>query len=1466
MNNINKIVKNKAVLIMLSALFLLVSYITMFTAFSKTSYSASAEEVSETSGIVFENKYGERKLDGGDGSAEVAFYADLKAKNIEMAGEGTVLLKNGNDGTSLPTGTGASTKVSVFGKNSQHWKFYTYGAGDASNSVLSANYGTTGRTPTDSSLYEAFESNSNFELNPTLKAFYQNDALSGASPDFDAAVTSSVGIPTGETPYSMYTEAVESSYSEYNDLAVVVLARISREGHDTPMYNVKSSSDWSQSNKLDNARYWDDHYLQIDAYEVEMIQNVMKNFDNVVILTNTSSYMEVGFLNDPTHYLYTDNAFTSSVEEAEAHMDKLSAMAIGLPGTFGAHAIPMLLSGEINPSAKTMDTWVRDILEDPVSQNVAYGKGSSSMQKGNYFLQYDEDIYMGYRYYETRYYEEDGTITTDANLRPVDEAVTFDNRDEWYQDQVVFPFGYGLSYTDFTQELKDLKVINNETKVDAGTKLVKDGTITATIEVTNIGDIAGKDPVQVYYSTPYTDNGIQKAFVELANFDKTDSLSKNSKETVTISFDIEEMKSYDWSDANNNGNKGYELEAGDYYVTVATDAHEAAKQVMQAMEGSESNTVKLTLDSTILYKEDMQTGGEVGNLFDEISGTGYVNDVTGGFQGINRYMVRNDFEGTFPRLQDDKVKDDTILARQSRVSYSLTEEYDKTQPWYYEGTYPNQTKVEKTADETPIKLWHLTGRDYDDPLWENLLDQLTIEQLAEICGDCSYSTVAVPTIDKPATKENDGPMGVKNCISIQWQSSTVSAQSLNRDLIYDQGILVSYSTYFPKEANALGGLYAPVIELHRSPFAGRNQESYSEDPVVSGEMCIPYMRATWEMGVFCTLKHYGLNNTETMRHNVNIWASEQAIRELHCKPYELCIKDGYTVAMMNSCSFIGGWATTGSWALNYGLPRNEWGFRGFIVTDMTLQDTDLTIRAGTDMCLTGSGNADPNTDAARLTTTQHHCIRMAAKNVLYVVANCHGMRYYGGAGLDNIQYTGSTSQHVVSGQETNLDIDSAGAVLAGTEFNGYTYEVADGSTLPTGLALNDDGTITGNTTEVGTHKITIVVGEEQERYDTGTFNQLPHDKVIFPYNDITVDFTFTVYDSSKLPSDVVYSTTTLPDASIGFNYTANVASAIYFDNSYVTTKGITYALAGGNTLPRGLELNSETGVVSGICQETPGGYFFKVVASAPGKESVTASFFITIKQYSISYAPKTLNAVNVGDTVNYSIADAVSAEGLKVTYSLRAGDSLPVGLSLTTTGTIMGTVTKAVTNHTFTVVASAANTTPTYTTYSMSVAGLVVDNQTFAGLVYGKDYRLNILATSSIIDEADKVLVDDNISYTVSLKLGEALPFGFDLYSDGTLAGTAYNVGDVSFTVVIQSPGLSPTEAKITLSINDFEQEVPFEDADSTVDFDNLYNEEVKEGCGGSLLDNGTPFAFIVLLGAGIFTIVVAKNRKKQNN
>ncbi|MCF0228255.1 MAG: glycoside hydrolase family 3 protein [Parasporobacterium sp.] len=890
--------------------------------------------------VLFTNSTAQDGLeyyDAGDGIKEKE--DALRAANdltVTICEEGSVLLKN--ESSALPLA--GNETISVFGKNSVNLVYG--GSGSASSDRSDA------RT-----VYESLEA-AGFKVNTTLKAFYEDESRSGSGRAGNPSMESGVptGIEIGETPVASYTEDVLDSFSE-SDVAVVVISRISGEGWDLPRTMMDKKGE-----ALPGAMSPDDHYLELDKNEQDMLELACENFDKVVVLINSSNAMELGFLDD-----IADGDDTSTGYDFATHID--AALWIGGVGNYGIMALGSILNGTVNPSGRTVDTYVRDMSKDPSWQNFSQNLGStdkkadggtgnsyyiaSTDRSGNdfgkytgyFYVEYEEGIYVGYRYYETA--AQEGFIN--------------------YEEAVVYPFGYGLSYTSFDQKFDSL-----EKKTDEN----GDAYYEAKVTVTNTGSMSGKEVVQLYYTAPYTTGEIEKAHVVLGAYEKTGLLEPGCSEEVILTIYEQDMASYDYNDANKNSHTGYELDAGEYVFRLMKNSHEQI----------DSKTVSI---EEINYDTDRQTGETVENRFDDVS------EAMAG-----KVMSRADFAGTFPvsPTYEERLAEQSFI---DEISAPFSDENDSSMPYYAE-EYP-------TADTAVTVMFRdLVGLDKDDPLWDTFLDQMSVEDMAMLIGTGCYNTPAFEKYGIPRTVHGDGPVGfvdflksdmAKDTQVCGYASECVLGSTWNKRLAYEMGISYGNEALFGDGVQSYSGWYAPGVNIHRSPFGGRNSEYFSEDALLNGVMAANEVVGATEKGCFTMVKHFALNEQETNRNSNGIltWADEQTIREIYLVPFKYAVQLGNSNGIMSSFNRIGKTWAGGSYALLTEILRDEWGFDGFVISDFNANTTymyaDMMIRAGGDLNLCQDGL--PSISSEKLTATQASLIRTAVKNILYVIANSSAM-------------------------------------------------------------------------------------------------------------------------------------------------------------------------------------------------------------------------------------------------------------------------------------------------------------------------------------------------------------------------------------------------------------------------------------------------------------------------------------------
>lgn len=847
-------------------------------------------------------------------------FANAQEVNLKLAEEGFVLLKNEN--AALPMNKGA--RISVFSKNSVNLSYGGSGSGgfDTSN---------------NKNLYESLN-DAGFVTNPTLKNFYESSqsgpVRTANSSDLDNGDNQK--IATAETPQSKYTDAVRNSYADYSDAALVVITRIGGEGFDLPRYQGDSEGAVSP----------DSHYLELDQNEIDLLTAVTDGtFKRVVVVFNTPSSFEATFLKD--------SAYAAFADKIDA------AVWIGFTGSNGITALGEILNGDVNPSGRLVDTWAADFTKNPSFVNFGTGCLPDTTDKydgGMYYsVDYEEGIYVGYRYYETRG-ETDG--------------------EDWYNANVVYPFGYGLSYTTFDWTVGDASA----SEIELGT------TITVPVTVKNTGSVAGKEVVQLYASAPYTLGGIEKAHKVLVGFAKTKLLQPGESETVTVSFDPYSAASYDYRDANSNGFSGYELEAGEYTLYVSRNAHESEK------------AIALNLAADVQIGTDPTTDSEVVNRY-----TDSENFLDSDWQ-LDTMLSRADWEGTWPTPQTaqqhagtDRLYEEIRSEEHNNPTDFDSEEY----PWF--GEEPTLTLRDLLPSAEAEGYEPVVS--YDDERWEELMMGCDEEEMIALINNGAYHTLAMESVGLPATIHGDGPSGFTCFMSkeqvngtCQYVSEPVMASTWNINLMNELGEAIGEEGTIGDKATGqpYSSIYAPGVNIHRSPFGGRCSEYFSEDPFISGMMGAAEVQGIQSRGVLPTVKHFVANEQETHRSIGGdlSWLSEQALREIYLKPFEYTVKLGETRGIMTSFNRIGTRWTGGDYRLLTEILRNEWGFNGLVICDFNTIPQYMIPR----MMFYAGGSLDLATQQSAMWTDcdtsdagDAIVLMRAVKDVMYALVNSNAM-------------------------------------------------------------------------------------------------------------------------------------------------------------------------------------------------------------------------------------------------------------------------------------------------------------------------------------------------------------------------------------------------------------------------------------------------------------------------------------------
>ncbi len=1112
---------------------------------------------------------------------------ETKKTNIEAVSEGVILLKNGGgvyegdtslnkDHTShkLPFQKNEFKNISLFGISSDA---YCYGGTGSA----------AGKLEDGADIYSSFQ-NAGININPKLKELYSK--FSGG-PIGASGAFSEPNYADKELPLAYYTDSVTSTYSRYNDAALVFFSRLGGEEGDLPRVNVPGRVRPGPDGTLVKAPA-DEHYLELSYREEQLIKHVEDNFDKVIVILNTGNILEMAELqNDP-------------------RIDAI--LSIGQTGDYGFDGVIKVLTGEVNPSGRTVDIYPADFTLDPtyvnfgdssqmpvtfeneddrsifessgIHQDSRYsgdnfeytmrrqGSGADQPNGGDfhgldlYGVEYEEGIYMGYRYYETLYKEiEDGNIilNNDATKKVLNSkdllgenylTDAFQSADDWYNKSVVYPFGYGLSYTTFSWDFKSLT--KNTDDVTDKTEF------TATVEVTNTGSVAGKDVVELYASAPYKSGGIEKAAVSLVGYQKTKLLQPQEKETVEIKFDIYDLASFDWSDANNNSFKGYEIEAGEYIFYAAQNSHVNADTKKQTMTLSD-----LKLDKS------KATGEKVEPVFvDPLYGTGKnTGREVGDWSYIYNYssispfmtiMSRKDLIGTYPvhstveersfnsytydsekgsyvegyAPANDLTKDteyainnwELFLYNQTMFKYEKADEkLEIGQIWDNDEVKIPETWTQAvdTSGEIKIRLADLMGYSpYDNETvvesdnqeingltaakaWEKFMNQLTYDELLQLSNGL-FKTQEISRIGKELAQDVDGPATIGGNTMDGFIANPTRGSSGTRYWLNGQSIAATWNTELAHKIgrlvgeegmwNGYHGWYAPSMNLHRSPFGGRNFEYYSQDGVQGGLIAAAVVSGVQSRGVYTYIKHFALNEQETGRTDLRTWADEQTIREIYLKNFEYAVVSGGSAGVMTGFNCVGTVPCHENYPLLVQILRKEWGFDGIVVTDMwpgeeefAEDNLEVMFRCRVSHTLGDyypnhtTGGWDPAArDGKGLVTggasqrsneIKYYYTRVDALDVLYAHCRSHGM--YNGA--DFQKNFPEQTMYLPAGIATEKTVKDAADYSLKQTFKDYEdirYELVE-SDLPAGVSF-DFTTLTFSTTQnttVGSGHVTIKI-------------------------------------------------------------------------------------------------------------------------------------------------------------------------------------------------------------------------------------------------------------------------------------------------------------------------------------------------------------------------------------------------------
>ena len=1060
----------------------------------------------------------------------------------DIAAEGNVLLKN--DGVLPLSGV---KRVTAFGKN------------------------------TNASIFTGLE-NAGFIVNHTVKDFYSDSSRSGAGLTMQRGRNVPITgdkINIGELTLDQLDAACLSSLDYYNDAAIMTVYRQSGEGLDVPFLGVKDNAQQEGPGR---------NYNEISVNEEALIKELEKRFDKVVVLLNTPGVMELrGF------------------EDSEAHPNLAILWIGGSLGDRGADGTAEILSGAVNPSGHTVDTWYKDFSKDPTYQNFANneqhtddhselvrflnpdgseiikGADNKLVNASGTFVEYKEGIYLGYRYYETAAYE-----ASKGNYAGF-----------VYEDQVNYPFGYGLSYTTFKKTIKANGLINENKSYYVD------------VEVENTGDVAGKEVVQVYVEAPYESGKIEKAHVVLQGFEKTRLLKPGEKQVVRVQFDVQDLASYDADDANENGHKGYELDAGHYFIRVQDDAH----------DWGDDNLLKIDFELGVTqnFDTDKVTGAKVENRFDK--GTEYSSVPSGEIDDL-KVMSRADFAGTFPAFPT--VADRTIKAdwtydwygEEVSLLHVLENNFNYDDLEYAWGGKENPRKVTAAdmegltqADSAQgrtitLKFKDMLGVAYDDPKWDELINQLTLEELLNFIGAGYRTTYAIPAIEKPEAYRDDGPNRLN---TINWNSQPTIAATYNKDLAKKMGILTGDDAMWVNKVC----WWAPGCDIHRNPNEGRINEYYSEDGFLSGKMAAAVVAGAKSRGLYVQFKHFALNEQETYRHGIATYANEQSIREIYLKGFQLGVQEGGANGVMSAFNRIGIHDAASNYALCVEILRNEWGFQGIVSTDAYVDvtapldslapngnDCPLWTQPASDYGLSWDATQHAPVYKARNGETKvsysgWKAVRNACHNALFADAQSFIMKN----GLDVSVFQGKD----LSGALGLKFEQSIAADISGVGTKNVKYLVSSGS-LPDGLSLSVGGVISGTPSKVGTFrfKIAMVADNWVEKESSFSMTVKPFLDVL-DYNAevgqefeqvVTSDVLEHYRDGAYLNGTNMFGGPSAPTIEAFYGEFPEKYKHYYY-------VGFELTLAPEQQLPDGLEIDRETRKITGV-PEVAGDYTFEV--------------------------------------------------------------------------------------------------------------------------------------------------------------------------------------------------------------------------------------------------------------------------------
>ena len=1031
------------------------------------------------------------------GQSDKAKYIEHASKvQDQMAEEGFVLLKNKNNFLPMQT---EGKKITLAGKSSPN--LARGGAGSGSGSVSSgvADYQLVGGA--DGHVKGALEE-VGFDVNMKLVEFYgkwvydsrrnsvswSNNSASGAGrTNGNDGWKGNSEVTIGETPISSYTDELLASMDEYKDAAIQVITREGSEGCDVKTCNAHDSKKTNSSAEQVSDR----HALQLSENEEALLEELGKHTDNIIILINSSNIFECQQLENN---------------------DKVKAIIwVGNPGDRGIRAVGRILNGEVNPSGRTVDTWTRDFTKDPSFQNFSDNSQTNLVEAANgkkyyapqdtmlaadgapmlsfgtdkaykqhssprwdnarggeefkvvsggingvkpaAYVSYEEGIYVDYRYYETKYADMAAKSKKKAN--------------DWYKSEkgVLYPFGYGLSYTKFSQRIVK-STVKKGAKVEDGKEVIG-----VTVEVKNTGKVAGKEAVQLYFKAPYTKGGIEKADHVLCAFGKTKLLEPGQTEKVHLSFYLQDVASYDFQDKNNNGFKGYELDAGNYELLLGKNAHENYDKLGFKLDARQ-------------YEKDRFSGNKVENRFTDRN---FYNSMPGENDIEFTQMSRADFDGTFPThptYEDRKVKEGSRFEEFLTYEFSLAD-FEAGNNEYVPAAARKDASVaanwKQGSKDTSLKIKDLKEVDLDDPKWEDIVNQMSWDDMLKIIETNQMSSKSISSVGKDGFSEGDGPQKFS---IMWWVSSPIIAATFNQDLAHKQGECVGMESHI----NGKSGWWGPAVNTHRSPFGGRNFEYYSADPFLMGRMAAQVVGAATDRGVYAYFKHFATNDQEKNRESGISFVSEQALREIYLKSFQMVFEEGKSMGVMGSYNRLGLMETAASYPLLTEVLRGEWGFKGSVLSDMTHSGNGSVnfkcYECVTNRVLSGcnaqldsggfKGASQASWDATMnapvytkdgqkvISYSYWYAVRQCSKEHLYMSSRCTGTS----RGITKVALEGGELYMEV---EARTDAVDFAPTIEGAE----SYKLNQRVELPKGLEFKD-GKLTGTIENEGVYHIDFI--------------------------------------------------------------------------------------------------------------------------------------------------------------------------------------------------------------------------------------------------------------------------------------------------------------------------------------------------------------------------------------------------------